>query len=223
MMRASVGPEGIVFDGELAEGTVAYVDADWVAANPAGCAIPALVIAPGELRFVVAGADAADAAPVALAEGLEHDAAAGAALAAVADGAAAVAAGASLAEVTGDGLIAAETRRLLAGTRAPGEDEQPEAIVDASGDPGAIAAACARVADLGTIVLAGEAAGRSAPFDLYTHVHGRGLRMIGVPRPLAGGVGPLEPRLPAPPGPGRATVGRPVARALWYRVDAAPR
>jgi threonine dehydrogenase-like Zn-dependent dehydrogenase len=90
-------------------------------------------------------------------------------------------------EVTGDGLVAAEARRLLEeeGRLAAGDDP-PDAIVETTGDPAAIAAATARVADMGTVALAGEPLGRTLSLDVYTDVHVRGLRLVGIGRPEAG-------------------------------------
>ena len=44
-----------------------------------------------------------------------------------------------------------------------------------------------RVADLGTIVLVGEALGRTADMNLYADVHVRGLTLVGVSPPLQHG------------------------------------
>lgn len=86
--------------------------------------------------------------------------------------------------VTGEGPVATEARRLLAasGRLAPGGDARPDAIIETSGDPVAIAAATERVADMGTVALAGESHGRVLSMDVYKDVHVRGLRLVGVGR-----------------------------------------
>jgi threonine dehydrogenase-like Zn-dependent dehydrogenase len=61
-------------------------------------------------------------------------------------------------------------------------------IVDTTGDPDAIADATRSLADLGTLVLAGETHGGTLAIDLYPDVHVRGLRMVGVAPPLHDGL-----------------------------------
>lgn len=81
-------------------------------------------------------------------------------------------------EVLGDGALAAALRERLAARISHGSDAAGAAI-DTTGDAAVIAAALARLADLGTLVLA--AACEPAPLDLYTDVHVRGLTIVGVP------------------------------------------
>jgi hypothetical protein len=122
-------------------------------------------------------------------------------------------------EVVGIGAVAWLVRSDLGSHRIA--EDPPAAVVDLTGDPEVIIGAAGRVADLGTIVLAGDPAGRVADFDFYPDVHVRGLRLVGVPpadraeqsaAAVAGGN--------APEAPEEARVGR-AARvgAAWYRVS----
>lgn len=81
-------------------------------------------------------------------------------------------------EVMGAGLVATCVRRAL-GSRTSITSQQPDAIVDATGDPHAIRSALGRVKELGTIVLAGEPGERVLDADLYSTVHRRGLVLVG--------------------------------------------
>jgi len=119
---------------------------------------------------------------------LDPDTAAALALLSVARDAAAAVAGLppGSIEVTGSGLIAHRVR-VLVGDAPARSAEHPRAVVDLTGDPVVIADAARRVADLGTVVLAGEALGRRAEMNLYADVHLRGLTLVGVPPPLQHG------------------------------------
>ena len=86
-------------------------------------------------------------------------------------------------EIAGRGLIAQQVR-LLVGAPSETPVERPQAIVDTTGDPSVIAHATRRVADLGTVVLAGEPLGRQFELNLYPDVHVRGLTLVGVAPPL---------------------------------------
>jgi hypothetical protein len=220
MIRATLRQDTVTFDHDLAVGSSAYVDADWIPAQSQDTDIPALVAKGDQLRFLAGGSANAQTMAILVPSGADLDQLAAAAFIAVACAAAAAAAGSRTAEVSGDGFIAAAARRILASKAPSGHDQRPEAIVEVTGEPDAIAAACARVADLGTVVLAGESGARSAPMNLYTDVHSRGLRLRGVGGPLSGdpgGVAPLAQPLTAP---ARAHAGEPVALASWYRIDA---
>ncbi len=72
----------------------------------------------------------------------------------------------------------------------------PTCIVDTTGCPSAIVRASTRLADRGTLVLAGQPAGRRLSMSLYPDVHRRGLRLVGVAPPLSGAHHAPEP----PPG-----------------------
>lgn len=99
--------------------------------------------------------------------------------------AAAVPAGEGPLEVVGDTAFARDLRaRLGAGPIAAGA--RPAVIVEASGEASALAAALGRVADLGTVVLAGPRASTPVDLDLYADLHVRGLTVVGV-APAAGG------------------------------------
>ncbi|MGH9062435.1 MAG: hypothetical protein ACRD0L_00370, partial [Acidimicrobiales bacterium] len=100
-------------------------------------------------------------------------------------------------------------------------------IVDTTGRPAVVVGATCRLADLGTLVLAGEWLGSPMPIDLYRDVHRRGLRLVGVGRPLPalalGETSPEAPRgLPGvlwgPPVAIRPNVVPPPGH--WYRLSA---
>lgn len=80
-------------------------------------------------------------------------------------------------EVTGDGPLALAARERLAGRPA---QERPDVVVETTGDPDAILDAIARVVDCGTVVLAGPKLGEPVLLNLYTDLHARGLRLVGV-------------------------------------------
>jgi hypothetical protein len=210
VIRAETVPGGVALQGELPAGAVAYVDADWIDAAAPG-PVPALMSAGGALRWpdgsVVAATDA------------EGSGAAAAALRAVAEEAASAAGdvAAKRVEVIGAGFIAEHARHLLSVTPAPpGESAAPRpvVIIDVTGAGDAIEDATRRLDDLGTLVLAGEAAGREFPLNFYTHIHSRGLRVVGVGRADAPAAqADFEP-------PAATTFGAPLRPARWYRVSA---
>lgn len=203
MIRLSDGR----LDVDLPSGATAYLDHDWLAEGE----VPALVVVgDGELRF-------GDGPPVRMPDGMDAAAAAAAALGAVAREAASVAAeaGPAATEVLGAGALAQAVRRLLG--VGPELTDRPAAIVDLTGDPERIVDATERLADLGLLVLTGPASGRKHPINLYSDVHRRGLRLIGVAPPLADGAAlgeridlgtPILVRSGEPPPDGR-----------WYRLD----
>lgn len=80
-------------------------------------------------------------------------------------------------EVVGDGALAMAVRARVA-QRGPSDGDPPATIVETTGDPARIAEALRRVADLGTIVLAGPLPPASPAFDLYSDLHVRGLTMV---------------------------------------------
>ena len=83
-------------------------------------------------------------------------------------------------EVVGDDASAAELRAALA-DRLCQPGTAPAAIVETSGDGQAVTAAMSRVADLGTLVLAGPPPRAPVALDLYADLHVRGLVIVGVP------------------------------------------
>lgn len=211
MIRTEKAPAGVVMRADLPPGAVAYVDADWIDAAAPG-PVPALVGLDGALQW-------ADGTVVAT-TGADGDAAAAAALRAIAEEAAAAADGAApgRVEVTGVGFVAEHVRRLLSVARQPdeaGETPRPAVIVDATGAGDVIEAATRRLDDLGTLVLAGESAGRRFPLNVYADIHSRGLRVVGVGRAGAlAAEGAFEP-------PAEATLGMPLRPARWYRLSGA--
>ena len=90
----------------------------------------------------------------------------------------ALAAGPGWVDVLGDGDLADSIRTRL-GTRAAGEST-PVAVIETSGQLNAIADALKRVADLGTVVLAGPPPADAATLDLYADLHVRGLTLVGL-------------------------------------------
>ena len=185
---------GLGLAAELPKGSVAYVDRDWVRAE-AGAEVPAVV--------VEAGAEDAAAQT----------------LLAVAQEAAVAVGDARPVEVSGKGAVARLAAALLA--VEPGHaPERPAAVVEATGDPEAIAGATGRLADLGTLVLAGEALGRRVRLNLYPDVHSRGLRFVGVrPATAAREATADTDALAALPAAVEARPGVALdPEAAWYRV-----
>ena len=80
-------------------------------------------------------------------------------------------------EVLGEGQIAQAVTAAVGGR--PGK--QLAGIVDLTGDAVCVKEALGRVADLGTVVLAGPYPERPVVLDLYADLHLRGLTLIGVP------------------------------------------
>lgn len=203
---------GLALAAELEPGWVAYVDRDWVPPDP-GLPVRALAIEPesGKARF-------GDGEPRTLAPGDSDDLAARA-LVDVAHEAAAAVGRLRPVEVRGSGITAAFIAAILG--ISPGRregSEQPRAIVETTGDPEAIADATRRLADLGTLVLAGDAFGDRVKLNLYPDVHSRGLVISGVRRPLESenGDGRTAPEAaaPVPVRSGQALdLGAP-----WYRL-----
>jgi hypothetical protein len=167
----------VILAGAVAPGTFAYVDRDWLPA--ASGAVPSLTVsADGTLAW---GEDSA----VKPRGAADPDTAAALVLLSVARDAAAAVADlpAGSIEVIGSGLIA-HLVRVLVGDVPARTAEHPRAVVDVTGDPAVILDATRRVADLGTVVLVGEALGRRAEMNLYADVHVRGLTLVGVAPPL---------------------------------------
>jgi hypothetical protein len=189
-----------VLAGDLEPASEAYVDADWIGREGE---VPALLVSDGRL---VASWD--DTLQVVSTTPLE---AAGRALRAVAE-AAASAAGAASATVNGAGLVARWTRELLDASASG--DSAPEVVIETRSTPEALLESTRRVADLGTVVLAGVPGG-SFGFDLYGDVHVRGLRVVSLALPLSR----LAPRpVDALEEPATVRVGEPLAPAAWYHV-----
>lgn len=99
---------------------------------------------------------------------------------AIAAVAAAVPVGGGPLEVTGDGPLARALRARLAAAAAPVADAPPTVIVETTGEAAAVRAALARVADLGTVVLAGPVAPGPVALDVYGDLHVRGVTLVAV-------------------------------------------
>jgi hypothetical protein len=187
-MKAEAMADGLVFTGDLSSGHVAYVDG---AAASAGGDVDA---------FVVEAGGAEDDPQVAL----------GALVAPIRD---ALAGTSGPTEVTADGAVGAVIRSER---EQPVSDAAPSVVVDLTGDPSVLRASTQRLADLGTLVLAGPATAQ-LDLDLYPDVHVRGLRLVGAPGPLVAGTPVAVP--PHVGGPAAASVGVAVpSGAAWYRV-----
>ena len=81
-------------------------------------------------------------------------------------------------EVIGRGRLATALRTHLQ-SRCAVPGQRAIAVIETTGDPRAIQDALRRVADLGTVVLAGPATGEPVALDLYADLHVRGLTLIG--------------------------------------------
>jgi hypothetical protein len=185
MIRAVAAASEVTLDGELESGTRVYFDADWIPRDGSA-----------ELPVITA-ASVAEAAAVF-----------GALVDEVLEALAGISAEAV--EVTGRGIVAGELRRRLGISAAP---PRPSAVVETTGDPQAIEAATRRLADLGTLILAGEPSGRRLDLDLYRDVHARGLRVVGVAR--AAGGSPV-----ALPNPVAVRTGEPLPDgAEWFELS----
>ena len=179
MIRVESTDGGLVVAGDMAPGTVAYLDAEWLVPGRSG-EVPALVLAPdGQMSF--------PGAPARQVPKGSRDQLAALVFALVADEAVTVADGAR-GEVTGDGILARMVRMKLdtcpAG-RATGSRPAPAAVVDTTGDPEVIRDSSRRLSAFGILVLVGESLDRRLDIDLYSDVHQRGLRVVGVAPPLA--------------------------------------
>ena len=151
MIRVRVNGGRTVQAEGLEPGTIAYFDSAWLPREDAD--VPAIVLG-GSVE--------------------DPDTTAAAALRAVAAAAVArVPEGGGPVQVLGDGLVAAEARRLLPAA-AGGEEARPHCAIDTTGDPQTIAEALAELDDLGTLVAAGPLGSRAFPVNLYEHVHLRG-------------------------------------------------
>jgi len=179
VIEGMLDERGAVLSSGLPAGSVSYLDRDWLAA--AGSRVPSLSFAPdGEFSWcgqqlgrVASGTD-----PTTVAAGALVSVAREAAATALERPRGAV-------EVVGTGLIAEYVRRLVANSGQRSGDG-PGAVVDTTGDPEALRSALDRVSDLGTVVLAGESAGRTLDLDLYSGVHRRGFVVVGVAPPVNG-------------------------------------
>lgn len=154
MIRAVAEGSRATLEAELEPGARAYVDADWIPRE--GSAELPVILAAGLAEASAVFGGIVDQAMDALA-GIPADAVA----------------------LTGRGVVAAELRRRLGIASSPPE---PSAIVETTGDPGVIEDATRRLANFGTLVLAGEPGGRTLDLDLYRDVHVRGLRVVGIER-----------------------------------------
>ena len=127
-------------------------------------------------------------------------------------------------EVVGTGIVASMVRSY-AGVASGTVAARPRAIIDTTGDPDTIRESCRRVADLGVVVLAGEASGRRIELNLYPDVHVRGLSLVGAPPPLledflAAAAGERDSRIEADclAELAHASPGSPLPGGAWFRI-----
>lgn len=178
MIRAEIGAGGVVLVADVPRGSLAYVDRDWLPAASGG--VPAVVVGEdGRIEWH-------DGTAVERWEGADPGSAAALALLAVAREAATIVKGLARVEVSGGGLVAMRVRALVEEQGGSAGADPPRAIVETTGAPAAILDATRRVADLGTVVLAGESPGGTTDLNLYPDVHVRGLALVGVAPPLHG-------------------------------------
>ena len=171
-MRYKRTVSGAALAGDLPAEAVAYVDADWLPADGGGVA--ALIVrADGTMQW------GQETEPLTPGEDADRCVASSfLRLARDASGAVPTSAHGAC-EVPGRGLVAEWVRQLVQ-NRAMAEGDAPAAIVETRGDAASIVSSSSRLADLGTLVLAGEGETASLPLDLYPDVHVRGLRLVGV-------------------------------------------
>jgi hypothetical protein len=81
-------------------------------------------------------------------------------------------------EVLGDGPLARALRIHLK-SHAGRAGERPIAVIETTGGVRAVQDALRRVADLGTVVLAGPPPPDPVALDLYADLHVRGLTLVG--------------------------------------------
>jgi hypothetical protein len=196
-----------VFVGALDPGQKAYVDADWLTGVTTG-PVPALIATASSVASTWDGATFAGS----------NEEPAGKVVAdllgGVAAAAAAAAASARCPEVAGSGLVATTVRALLDSDE---KHDQPDLIVESRGDPASLVESTGRVADLGTVVLAGVPAVDPFRFDLYPDVHVRGLRLVALR--LAPDLPRVPAAAPAREAPTDLRLGDAIAEAQWYRVS----
>lgn len=104
----------------------------------------------------------------------------------IADRAVAALPGDGWVEVTGEGALAGSLRAMLRSRVPSASRGDVAAAIDTTGEPAVIAALLIRLADLGTLVLAGPDPPGPVALDLYADLHVRGLTVVGIaPQPGA--------------------------------------
>jgi D-arabinose 1-dehydrogenase-like Zn-dependent alcohol dehydrogenase len=81
--------------------------------------------------------------------------------------------------VLGEGRLAGALRERL-GSRVAAAPTGASVVIDTTGEAEQIAAALSAVEDLGVILLAGSPPAAPLALDLYSDLHVRGLRVIGL-------------------------------------------
>jgi hypothetical protein len=198
VIRVEYGEQGCVLCSDLADGTIAYVDRDWLPGQSGS--VPALIYSERTLSW-------REEKPFAVPPTVDGDGAAAAVLLAVAREVAdhVIAADAHVVEVHGSGAIATAVRSLV-GNMASRASDSLDAAVDVTGEPARIIDLIRRLVPLGLLVLAGEPIESDLDLDVYEDVHRRGLHIVGVPV--------LSPR------DGSAPWEDPPQGAAWERVRA---
>ena len=186
--------------------THTFVDAEWL--HPEGGVVAAIRYGEGVLE-VPGGARAL------IPRGLDPEAVATLVIVDFATDAAAAVPPVASAEVLGSGIVAEAIRSRLSGRLLEPASTSPQAIVDTTGRPDVLLDATRRLADGGTLVLAGEPGADPLSIDLYQDVHRRGLEVVGVgPRVNRLDWEPADVRLVAPAALRAGT--EPAQRAPWY-------
>jgi threonine dehydrogenase-like Zn-dependent dehydrogenase len=205
MHEGTVAPSG-----DWPADAVAYADREWTGYSLGE--VPALIVRDGMIHW--------GDTHVPMPDGQSDDTVALACLLAVAHDAVSALGSAKSVTVTGGGVVAWLVRRICSGSATP-PGSRPDAVVDTTGDASVLVESSHSPCDGGTLVLAGESLGRACTINLYTDVHRRGLTLVGVRPPLAGGS--LEPHLSEAihlrreQPPRAVTFGARLGEATWYR------
>ena len=171
---------GLSLAHDLPEGGMAYIDRDWLPQDGEAPHVSILALAPdGRLRWpggrwIPAPKD------------LSADQAAAAMFNALARTAVLALPGEGLVAVPGTGIVAVRIRQLIGDRLARAGGAPALAAVDTTGRADRIAEATEAVVDMGTVVLAMSGEAASIPIDLYSEVHKRGVRLVGVAFPEQG-------------------------------------
>jgi hypothetical protein len=212
MIEVERSSAGVVFTGELPDGTIAFVDADWIP-DEGGAQVSPLLWQPGEIRC--------DASVAELPAEVSGSAAASSVLRSVAEDAVERTRDipADYVVTSGRGITARMAIESLGGSPPKANDKtRPRAWIDFTGTAEQISLATASVEDLGLVVLAGYRVVDPGPINLYPDVHARSLRLVGV-RPLLAQK-PERHATVAPEPPTMMKLGVLVHGGSWFEIHA---
>jgi hypothetical protein len=215
--------DSVVFDFDLDQGITAFADSEWMSD---GGPVPALLVyAQGKVAWWD-GAHIQTERPVPMATAKsDPEAVATGVVAALARAAVAALPVGSRSDVavTGSGIVASSIRALLHGPSVLRDETDSEgnfpvsplSVVDTTGSPSVIMSVANRLVGLGTLVLAGARISDPSPINMYSDVHKRGLRLVGIP---------YLPEDEYFPGANHdraevAVLGQPIKTAKWYRLS----